>query len=248
MKKWKLPRLSRGGQTVRNLAVTAFWLVLLWGISDYPIRDPVGIFHRAERSCWVGPSDIQYVGDRYGTVGTYMDQVVIGTGEYALDYWPRDPEGPTLVPLGQFEFAAVDIPEGTARAELTLELSFYYFPALSDPADAGPTYAVREQAEEERGVSGPIELWQDTYVCQGELAEEGGVLFRAEPKSPGIPGELGVWDGHPLLEVTDRDIYSRAPWDNQAWARMEAVFYGEAGNVLGRAVLSTPEGGQKRVS
>lgn len=243
MKKWRLPRLSRGWKTVRNLTIAVLWLVLAWGIIDYPLPGPVAQFRRAERIDWVGPSDIQYVGKNYGVVGTYMDQVVIGVGMYNLDYWPRNPDGPTLVPKDN-EFVAVDVPEGTARAELTLELSFYFLPSMSEPTYAGPTYAVRERAELECADAGPAKLWQDTYVIQGELLEEGGVLFRAEPKSPAVPGELGVWDGGPLHEVTDRAIYARAPWDNSAWAQMTAVFYSENGEELGRAVLTTPGGGE----
>lgn len=242
MKKWRLPRLSRGWKTARNLTIAVLWLVLAWGISDYPLPGPVAQFRRAERIDWVGPSDIQYVGKNYGVVGTYMDQVVIGTGMYNLDYWPRNSDGPTLVPKDG-EFVAVDVPEGTARAELTLELAFYYFPAASEPSWVGPTYAVRERAEQEGGEWGPAVLWQDTYVFQGELQKEGGVLFRAEPKSQPVPEEMGVWDGHPLYEVTVRDIYARDPWDNSAWARMTAIFYDAKGTELGRAVLNTPEGG-----
>lgn len=123
MKKWRLPRLSRGWKTVRNLTIAVLWLVLAWGIIDYPLPGPVAQFRRAERIDWVGPSDIQYVGKNYGVVGTYMDQVVIGTGMYNLDYWPRNSDGPTLVPKDG-EFVAVDVPEGTARAELSMEAEF----------------------------------------------------------------------------------------------------------------------------
>jgi len=243
MKRWKLsPRNQRRAAVILSipaLLIVVWFIASIWMAVRDTYPDPARDLRMAERSCWVGPSDIQY-----GAVGTYMDQVLILGGKYWLDYWPRNPEGPTLVPVGQFEFVAVDVPEGTARAELTLELSFYYFPALSEPTWVGPTYAVRERAEEECE-SGPIELWQDTYVSQGEIAEEGGILFRMETKSPEIPGEMGVWDGHPLNEVSDREIYSRDAWDNQAWARMEAVFYDEAGKELGRAALSTPEGGEE---
>lgn len=240
MKKRKLPRLSRGWEILRNLTVAVLSLVLFWGINDYPLPDPVDDFRRAEHCCWVGPSDIQYIGEHYGTVGTYLDQVVIENGKNFLTYWPRNPEGPTLVPMypNSNAFVAVDVPEGTVRAELTLELSFYYFPSMSTSYYVGPTYASQERAKEDWG-SGSV-LWQDTYVFQGEFLKEGGVLFRAEPKSPEVPGELGVWDGLPLLEVTDRDIYVQDPRDNSAWAHMAAVFYGENGVELGRAVLDTP--------
>lgn len=241
MRKRRLPRLSRGWKIAVNLTIAAVSSLLFWGALDYPLNSEVCNFRRAERINWVGPSDIQYVGDNYCVIGTYMDQVVIGTGAYNLDCWPRNRSGSTLVPADN-KFVAVDVPEGTARAELTLELAFYYFPAASEPTSAGPTYAVREQAEQERGEWwGPAELWQDTYVFPGELQKEGGVLFRAEPKSRSAPGELGVWDDMPLFEVTDREMYSRAPRDNSARAQMTAVFYGGNGNELGRAALATPE-------
>lgn len=234
-------RLSRGWKVILSipaLLIMAWFLVTMWGFVKKEQRDLVAEFRMAERRYWMGPSEIQYVGDRYGVIGTYMDQVVCGQG-----YWPRNLEGPTLVPV-ENAFVAVDVPKGTARAELTLKLSFYYIPALSGPTYAGPTYAVREEAERWSGEAGEVVLWQDIYKVQGELAKEGGVLFRLEPKAPDVPGELGNWDGLPLWEVSHRDNYARDPRDNMAWARMTAIFYDETGAELGRAALQTPEGGE----
>ena len=66
---------------------------------------------RSGGSCWAGPVEIQSLGERYGTVGTYQDQALIQDIRYARDYWPQNPEGP-LIPVDMEWFAAVDAPEG----------------------------------------------------------------------------------------------------------------------------------------
>lgn len=239
MKRRRLPRLSRGWKlalSIPALLIAVCFLASAWAGIKKERWDPVREFRMAERSCWVGPSDIQCAG-----VGTYMDQVVILDAKYFLKYWPRDPAGPTLVPLYQYDFVAVDVPEGTARAELTLELSFYYFPSPLESSYIYTTYAVRERAEQEWEEAGPADLWQETYITQGVLQKEGGVLFQVKPKTSDIQEEeTPNWDSWALLEVSDRSIYSQDPWENGAQAKMEAVFYDETGAELGRAELSTP--------
>lgn len=232
MRKRRLPRLSRGWKIVLNLTLAAVTFLLLWGVLDYPLNSKVCDFRRAERMDWTGPSEIQWIGDgRFQVVGTYLDQVVIQTGRYDLDYWPRNPDGPTLTPL-EGDILAVDVPEWTARAELTLELEFYYFPALSGSDDAGPTYPGLERAMGYLNGTYQAERWQNTYVIQGERSDEGSVIF---PVS-----DYEGWDWRPLHETAAREGY-RDPDKLWAQARMEAVFYGQDGRELGRAALSTPE-------
>ena len=232
MKKRKRPRLRRGWKVVLNFTLAAVLFVLFWGVLDYPLNSKVCNFRRAERMDWVGPSEIQRIGGgHFGVVGTYLDQVVIQTGRDNLDYWPRNPDSPTLTPLDG-DILAVDVPEGNVRAELTLELSFYYYPALAGPEDVGPTYPSLERAAQDYDGKYRAEFWQNTYTVQGECLEEGGVIFP-------VSGQAGR-DRRPLHEAASREGYLNPDllW---AQARMSAVFYGENGQELGRAELATPE-------
>ena len=85
MKKWKLPRLSRGGKVLRNLGAALLLAVLAWGFTEFRLPDPYLDFRRAERANWVGPSEIQGVFqtkyDRWA-VGTCGDQVLLHQDDY----------------------------------------------------------------------------------------------------------------------------------------------------------------------
>ena len=61
MRKWRLPRLTRGQRTVRNLVLLPLVILLVWGGNRFCIRDPYLSFRRAEAQNLVGPSDIQAV-------------------------------------------------------------------------------------------------------------------------------------------------------------------------------------------
>lgn len=234
MRSRKLPRLSRGWKIVLNFTIAAVLFVLFWGVLDYPLNNKVWDFRRAERMDWVGPSEIQRIGeDNFGIVGTCLDHVVIQTGRYHLDYWPRNPDGPTLTPLDG-DILAVDVPEGTVRAQLTLNLDFYYFPSLSGPDHAGPTYPSLERAMKDYGGKYQAQRRQDTYTMQGRPLEEGGVLFPVDGQS-----DAG-WDWAPLHEAASREGYLN-PDAMCSQVRMEAVFLDEDGRELGRAALCTPE-------
>lgn len=234
---FKLPRLSRGWKTARNLTFAVLWLVFLWGLMDYPLYDQAREFRWAERAQWAGPSDIRWVGEHYHIVGTYLDQVIVQIAKDNLWYWPRNPEGPTLVPVEDNRVLAVDVPQGTVRAELSGEIVFYYRPGLSEAGGPGPTYANRDRAEEEYTNYGPVTRWRNRYATQGELLEEGGVLFTLRPNQP------EDWDAYPLICFTAWETYHQSTWENWVMGEMEAVFYDETGGELARAALSTPEGG-----
>ena len=225
MKKRKLPRLRRGWRIALDIVIMLACLGPIWAALGYPMSVEQ-TFRHAERCCWVGPAEIQILGERYGTVGTYQDQVLIQNSLYSLDYWPRNPEGPTLIPVEMEWFAAVDVPEGTASARLEAEISCWY----SKVPGGGWELRATEDGT----------AWSKHYQAEGELLEEGGVLFRISPQ-----GDTETEDGNiewlQLRRLSEKDTYHQ-PGESRVNARLEAVFYDKDGGELGRAVLCTPEG------
>ena len=225
MKKRKLPRLRRGWRIALDIVIMLACLGPIWAALGYPMSAEQ-TFRHAERCCWVGPAEIQSLGERYGTVGTYQDQALIQDIRYARDYWPRNPEGPTLIPVEMEWFAAVDVPEGTASARLEAEVSCWY----SKVPGGGWELRATEDGT----------AWSKHYQAEGELLEEGGVLFRISPQ-----GDTETEDGNiewlQLRRLSEKDTYHQ-PGESRVNARLEAVFYDKDGGELGRAVLCTPEG------
>ena len=156
-----LPSLSRGWKVVRNLLLTAVILVLFWGKLEYPMPSRELAFRRAEQAAWMGPSQLQMVGgSQWEAVGTCQDQVLIQTGKYILDIWPRKESGPTLVPC-YGAVLAVDVPRDTASAQLEVCLE------AASPA------------------SRPLEA---VCMAEGVRQEAGGILFSLPQAEEGTRG------------------------------------------------------------
>lgn len=270
MKKRRLPRLSRGQQTVLYLLLVPLVCVLYWGRDRFPIRDPYLSMRRAELQNLVGPSDIQAVvraRSGYWAMGVYMDQVLLNR-VYSVDglrYWPRTEGGPTLVPVPGsaapsdaadiVALAAVDLPEGTAYPQLELSVSCWYYdrPAtarilsaraedlISMPEDAD---SVSREEREQLGDAMPRK-WEKTYTVYGQMLEDGGCVFwvrSTEAARDPSTGQASI-EGLALACVEDWDTYDPG-WSVQARkinCSMEAVFYDRNGIELARASLSTPE-------
>lgn len=244
MRKWKLPRLSRGGKILRNLGAAVLLAVLAWGFTEFRLLDPYLDFRRAERANWAGPSEIQGVFqtkyDRWA-VGTCGDQVLLQIDhDRGFSYWPRKEAETTLVPVpdrrmgqGDIWVAAVDVPEGTAAARLGLTVSFWYSVLREKDAVHIQYSAGREMGEWKFGA--PTQ-WKKTYDIPGELLKDGGVVFHAAPEDEEDDVEQSA-----LSDTCDWQIWYTADRD---WrpinCAMEAVFYDEAGGELGRAALRTP--------
>lgn len=238
MKKIKLPRLSRGGKIFKNLLLSALCIILAWGFADFRINDPYLSFRRAERANWVGPAQIQAVFQgKYNdvwTVGTYGDQVLFHANDYQyFDYWHRRSEGTELVPApnsyiraGEAWIVAMDVPEGTAAAKLLMNITCHYWQMNNSlymsaiPQKRCPDYFDR------------------TYVVQGELLEDGGVLFHVTPQE-----EEGT-QAHELERALISKSYEWLSYRqkkeiNAISCNMQAVFYDTAGREIGRAELNT---------
>ena len=242
-KRWKL---SRGKRTIINLALSTLLLVLIWGLMDYPLPTAEMEFRRMERTHLLPHSEIQGIfldGCRnrtWQTVGVQEDRVVLlesrnlSEGGSIMSIWPGRTEGATLVPIpwngSEFEkerdIVAVDVPEGTASARLEAEVSCWYSKV------PGGGWELRAT---ENGTA-----WSKHYQAEGELLEEGGVLFRISPQ-----GDTETEDGNiewlQLRRLSEKDTYHQ-PGESRVNARLEAVFYDKDGGELGRAVLCTPEG------
>lgn len=246
MKKWSLPRLTRGKKTVRNLLATLLLLLFAWGCIDFPIGNPYRSFRRAERGEMMGPST--YLGDFHinrddWAVGVYRDQVLLHEGDFVgFKYWPRNENGPTLLPVpesrlleGQARFVAVDVPEGAAFAKLELTLSAYYTEKRTDSGYSRQICATLDVPGGEWQYGEP-QLWERTYTVGGEFLEEGGVLFQVMPRSE---DDRDV-EWTLVSYAYEWDIYNRFdPAYRAINVRGEAVFYNASGDELGRAVLHT---------
>lgn len=246
MKKWKLPRLSRGGKVLRNLEAALLLAVLAWGFTEFRLPDPYLDFRRAERANWVGPSEIQGVFqtkyDRWA-VGTCGDQVLLHQDDYLdFDYWPREENGVTLIPvplerLSQRDIwiAAVDIPQGTASARLQLTASCWYT-LLKEENAVHIQYSAGREIPGGQWKFGAPKRWEKTYEVPGELLKDGGAVFHVPTEDEEDDVEQSV-----LRRARDWQVWYTA---DRAWrsidCAMEAVFYDETGGELGRAVLSTP--------
>lgn len=238
MKRIKLPSLSRGGKIIKNLLLSAVCIVLAWGFAYFQIDDPYLSFRRAERANWVGPAQIQAsFKTKYRdvwTVGTYQDQVLFHANDFEyFDYWQRRSEGTEVIPVpdsrlhaGEAWVVALDVPEGTAAAVLSTNITCHYWQRMNGltmsavPLKSCPDY------------------FDHTYVAEGELLEDGAVLFHV---TQGATEDT-------MAYVLENALISRAyEWLTYRQEKevraincaMEAVFYGEAGEELGRAELST---------
>ena len=190
----------------------------------------------------MGPSDIQGFFDRRydrWIVAVCEDQVILWQdGETSLEYWPRAEEGITLVPVperqsaqGEVWVTAVDVPEGTASARLKLTVSCWY----QRSASGGWTFNSR--AERPGDMPPLTRQWKKTYFADGELMEDGAFLFH-------VAAEEERWEsGTPEKLILSHAYEWKLYWYEQERravdCTMEAVFYGEDGQMLEKATLAT---------
>ena len=154
---------------------------------------------------------------------------------------PRAEEGATLVPrpgpwLDREEVwvVAADVPEGTASARLELTVRCWY-------RRDGDGWSFDNQAELPWGGPPLTERWEKTYSAQGQLLEDGAVLFR-------VAAEEKMWEVQNLEKaILDSACQWKIYWMEQDQrdvdCHMEAVFYDRADRELGRAQLATTEQG-----
>ena len=108
-----------------------------------------------------------------------QDQVILWQdGRDGLEYWPRDPNGTTLVPVpemrtaqGEIWVAAADVPEGTAAAGLELTVGCWY------QKNGTSGWSFSSQPEQPGDLPPLTQQWEKTYSAAGELLQDGAVLF-----------------------------------------------------------------------
>lgn len=252
MKKWwkklerALERISRGKKLAVNLALCAFLLVLIWSRFGYPLPTAELEFRRLERQNLFPPSELQGVfrgiyQNRWTGYGVLEDWVVVGYESYGqLECWPREESGPTLFPAAEFFpspvellFAAADVPVGTASARLDMSLDCW----VASNHGGGTSISALEGGYP-RDDSLNWVRWARDYQAEGELLREGGVLFRV----PRGDEEGAVSIEQELFSMLTRQSNYRQPVKLRGGnCHMEAVFYGQDGQELGRATLSTLE-------
>ena len=128
-------------RAARNLALALLPLAALWYLKGYPLPTQEMEFRRLERQRLAERSEIIFrcesrgealLGDPDMLLGVTDTAVHTSSDSHTLRVWPRDTDGPTLVtlpseldlhPVFTVGLAAVDAPEGTAAARLTITLS-----------------------------------------------------------------------------------------------------------------------------
>lgn len=242
----KKRRMSRGTRLALNLVLLCVLVVFIWGLLGFSSPTLRGRFRRVAQTNWADPLEIQGVlpcdGQRW-VLAAGQDQVILWQdGRDGLEYWPRDPNGATLVPVpemrtaqGEIWVAAADVPEGTASAGLELTVGCWY----QKNGTSGWTFS--SQPEQPGDMPPLTRQWEKTYSAAGELLQDGAVLFHIaveeEPDEGGPPEDL-------ILSCAyEWDLYWSEPKRRGVDCAMEAVFYDAEGRELERAVLSTTEEG-----
>lgn len=239
-------RMSRGGRLALNLVLLCVLVVFIWGLLGFSSPTLRGRFRRVAQANWADPLEIQGVlpcdGQRW-VLAAGQDQVILWQdGRDGLEYWPRNPNGATLVPVpemrtaqGEIWVAAADVPAGTVSAGLELTVGCWY----RKNGTSGWTFSSRP---EQPGDLPPLtQQWEKTYSAAGELLQDGAVLFHIaveeEPDEGGPPEDL-------ILSCAyEWDLYWSEPKRRGVDCAMEAVFYDAEGRELERAVLATTEEG-----
>lgn len=159
--------------------------------------------------------------------------------DWEIFAFSRDP-GPALAPLpGSISWdaawiVAVDVPEGTASSRLELTASVYYAVGSGIEYSGTPDDLWRYEA--------PSQHWERSYEVEGQMLEDGGIVFYLPPTMEkkgafqewelerAVLGRLGEWNNYREGTGSAHDVN----------CHMEATFYGEDGDELGRTTLSTP--------
>ena len=128
-------------RAARNLLLALLLLAALWYVEGCPLPTQEMEFRRMERQRLAGRSEIIFRCESQGEAMLGRPDMLLGVTDTAvhtssdshtLRVWPRDADGPTLVvlpselelqPVFTVGLAAVDPPEGTAAARLTITLS-----------------------------------------------------------------------------------------------------------------------------
>ena len=96
-------RMSRGGRLALNLVLLCVLVVFIWGLLGFSSPTLRGRFRRVAQANWADPLEIQGVlpcdGQRWVLAAGQAQVILWQDGRDGLEYWPRDPNGATLVPV-----------------------------------------------------------------------------------------------------------------------------------------------------
>ena len=239
--------LTRGGRIGRNLALTALMGGMIWLGAGAPAPTAELALRRLERESFLSPHS-QYQGvleaEPWGpwALGLTDRWLVFGglnqTEQFYL--WPRpEGDGPVLAPEPMIQteprqvvFAAAGVPEGTAAAELELEVACWH---------TTPYFTCANFDQDWRGKT-PV-WWTHTYRAQGEAAGPGAFQFRfviGDGDEPWGAREAAIQDTA-LQKAAEWRLYQGQdlPQSLPLRCRGTAVFYDAGGRELGRAVLES---------
>ena len=243
MKKRKVP-LSRGWRIARNLAAAVLLVAALWAYDGFSLPTDALRFEWVQRGALMTEhvslqGAVEVGGSRF-LVGAEDENALIARYESGeLWMFPRS-TGPALVPLPHTSIwdeawiMAVDVPEGTASARLEVTASVYYAAGSGGFEYTGAPEGLWRYGEAPR-------YWERSYEIEGRVLERGAVAFSLQA--------AGERENDPYgLELEEAVLDQLGNWSNyqeengsasNVNCRMEATFYGEGGEELGRAALRT---------
>ena len=236
----KRGRLSRQGRIFRNFLLAGVLGALIWACAGWPVPARWEL-RRLEREILLSPHS-QFQGSIQDSEG---EEVLVGLtprwlvmgGLGSLYLWPREGDGPVLAPvpgvfglLGGTRVVAADTPQGTASAQLTVEVSHWY-------ASFGGRSSYSSQREDILASwpdSSP-EYRSETVTLEGEPMEEGAFQFVLGEEEMRGTGDY-IW-----RHVEEWGLYQGYYQISPINCRMTAVFYDESGQELDRAELQNAE-------
>ena len=238
----KRGKLGRRGRIFRNFLLAGVLGALIWTCAGWPVPARWEL-RRLEREILLSPHS-QFQGSIQDSEG---EEVLVGLtprwlvmgGSGSLYLWPREGDGPVLAPvpgvfglLGGTRVVAADTPQGTASAQLTVEVSHWY-------ASFGGSSSYSSQREDIlRGwpwPDSPPEYRSETVTLEGEPMEEGAFQFVLGEEEMRGTGDY-IW-----RHVEEWGLYQGYYQISPINCRLTAVFYDESGRELDRAELQNAE-------
>lgn len=238
----KRGKLGRRGRIFRNFLLAGVLGALIWTCAGWPVPARWEL-RRLEREAFLSPHS-QFQGsiqDSWGDevlIGLTPRWLVMGSPE-EFRLWPREGDGPVLAPVpeeftlrGGIRVVAAGAPQGTASAQLTLEVSHWY-------ASFGGRSSYSSQREDIlRSWPWPDsspEYRSETVTLEGEPMEEGAFQFVLGEEEMRGTGDY-IW-----RHVEEWGLYQGYYQISPINCRLTAVFYDESGRELDRAELQNAE-------
>ena len=238
----KRGKLGRRGRIFRNFLLAGVLGALIWACAGWPVPAWWEL-RRLEREAFLSPHS-QFQGsiqDSWGDevlIGLTPRWLVMGSPE-EFRLWPREGDGPVLAPIPEWATAGREIcvvaagaPQGTASAQLTVEVSHWY-------ASFGGSSSYSSQREDIlRGwpwPDSPPEYRSETVTLEGEPMEEGAFQFVLGEEEMRGTGDY-IW-----RHVEEWGLYQGYYQISPINCRLTAVFYDESGRELDRAELQNAE-------